>query len=173
MTRSCPLLPCSHWKVSAPPPPLAESLRLQVQTYVRDAAHLKHTAGFPLIRARRLAQEAGFDDALFADARDLVSEGSLWNIGFIAGDQVVWPRAPMLAGVAQALIDANLSTVGLSSETRPVHLDDIVGFDGAFICNSATPACAVTAIGGHRLATDPGLIVRLAEAWSLAPAQPI
>lgn len=33
--------------VAPPATPLAESVRLQSQTYVRDAAHLKHTATFP------------------------------------------------------------------------------------------------------------------------------
>lgn len=79
----------------------------------------------------------------------------------------------MLAGVAQALIEENLAAVGLTSETRPVRLEEIADFDGAFICNSATPACAVTAIGERLLNTDPETIGRLAEAWAMAPAETI
>lgn len=151
--------------VSPPPPPLAETLRLQIQTYVRDAAHIKHTATFPLIRARRLARDAGFDDALFADADGLISEGSLWNIGFLSGDAVVWPEAPMLEGVAMMLIQTRLAAVGLTGTTEPVHLHDLARFDGAFICNSATPACAVTAIGDRTFTPDTR-IARIAAAWS-------
>jgi len=154
--------------VSTPPPPLAETLRLQVQTYVRDAAHIKHTATFPLIRARRLAREAGFDDALFADAGGLISEGSLWNIGFLKGDTVVWPEAPMLPGVAQALIERGLAEVGLTGTTEPVRLTDLARFDGAFICNSATPACAVSAIDDRTFTPDArtARTARIAAAWS-------
>ncbi|CAN5262851.1 aminotransferase class IV family protein [soil metagenome] len=156
-----------------PPPPLATSLRLAVQTYSREAAHLKHTAIFGLIRARRQARDDGFDDALFVDTEGLISEGSLWNIGFLAGDTVIWPQAPMLAGAAQTLIERGLSGVGLTSRTEPVRIDDLARFDAAFICNSATPACAVTAIASHEFAADPAVIDRLAEAWGTNLPQPI
>lgn len=159
--------------ISPPPSPLASSVRVQVQTYVRDAAHIKHTAIFPLIRARRLAQDAGFDDALFADADGLISEGSLWNIGFLSGDTVTWPAAPMLHGVAQALIAGRLSEAGLTQRTAPVRMADLDAFDGAFLCNSATPASAVTAIGAHVFGASPDRIGRLAAAWASNPVQAI
>lgn len=161
--------------IAASPPtsPLADSVRLQVQTYGREAPHLKHVATFGLIRARRLARNAGFDDALFANVEGQISEGSLWNIGFISGDDVIWPQAPMLAGVAQALVQRGLGQAGLTGRTAPVHVDDPGGFDGAFICNSATPACAVASIGDHAFATPAAMIDRLAAAWASNPLQPI
>ncbi|WP_428150014.1 aminotransferase class IV [Brevundimonas sp.] len=159
--------------VSPSPSPLATSVRAQIRTCVRTDAHIKHTAIFPLIRARRLARQAGFDDALFADPDGLVSEGATWNIGFLSGDTVVWPRAPMLDGVAQTLIKAKLQTVGLSSGSRPVFVRDLPAFDGAFLCNSATPACPITAIGDHVFAAAPDRIERLARAWASNPVQAI
>lgn len=157
--------------VFPPPPPLAESVRLQTQTYAREAAHLKHVATFGLIRARRAARAADFDDALFVDGEGRVSEGSLWNIGFLRGDRVVWPRAPMLAGVAQALLQRGLEGAGLESVTEPVGIADLPGFDGAFICNSATPACAVASIDGHEFRPPP--LETLEAAWASQPRQPI
>lgn len=159
--------------ISPPPPPLADSLRLTVQTYGREAPHIKHTSGMALIRARRLARQAGFDDALFADADGVISEGSSWNVGFVAGETVVWPQAPMLAGVAQALIERGLPSVGLTQASEPVRVADLARFDGAFICNSATPACPVTAIGGRAFATRPDIIDRLRTAWASNPVEPI
>lgn len=159
--------------ISPPPPPLATSVRLQVQTYAREEAHIKHTAIFGLIRARRLAREAGLDDALFADADGLISEGSSWNIGFLSGDTVVWPQAPMLSGVTRILIDRGLAGVELTSETRPVRTTDLAAFDGGFICNSATPACPITAIDGHAFQTPPKIIDRLAAAWASTTGEPI
>lgn len=156
-----------------PPPPLAAALRVQVQTYAREAPHLKHVATFGLMRARRAARDAGFDDALFADADGRVSEGSVWNIGFLRGDRVVWPQAPMLAGVAQSLVDRGLAHVGLASVTETVRVADLDRFDGAFICNSATPACAVTVIGDLALTMRPSVIDRLQAAWASNPVQPI
>ncbi|MGV3578952.1 aminotransferase class IV [Brevundimonas sp.] len=159
--------------ISPPPPPLASSVRAQVRTYVRTDAHIKHTAIFPLIRARRLARQAGFDDVLFADADGLISEGATWNVGFLTGDTVVWPEAPMLDGVAQTLIRAGLPAVGLRSVIRPVRLTDLATFDGAFLCNSATPACPITAVGDHVFAANRDRIDRLQAAWTSNPVQDI
>lgn len=156
----------------APPPPLAETVRLQTQIYQREAPHLKHMATFGLIRARRAARAAGFDDALFVDARGRVSEGSLWNIGFLRDGAVVWPQAPMLAGVAQALLQRGLEAAGgKAGTTEAVRLDDLPRFDGAFICNSATPACAVRSIDDHAFA--PPSLAALEAAWASQPCQPI
>ncbi|MDP1911872.1 aminotransferase class IV [Brevundimonas sp.] len=159
--------------VSPPPPPFADAPRLQLQAYAREAAHLKHVATFGLIRARRAARAAGFDDALFIDDEGRVSEGSLWNVGFVSGDDVVWPQASMLAGVAQALVQRGLTHAGLTGRIEPVLAGDLTRFDAAFLCNSATPACAVAAIGGRTFATPSGLIDRLQGAWASNPIQPI
>ena len=172
-TPSARVRPRVMTATSPPPPPLATSDRLQVQTYAREDAHIKHTAIYGLIRARRLAREAGLDDALFADADGVISEGSSWNIGFLSGDTVVWPQAPMLAGVTQILIDRGLAGVGMTAVTRPVRTGDLAAFDGAFLCNSATPACPITAIDGLALQTSPAMIDRLAAAWASNPPEPI
>lgn len=159
--------------VSPPASPMSAPLRLGVQTYAREAPHLKHVATFGLIRARRRAFDDGFDDALFVDPEGLVSEGSIWNIGFLSGETIVWPLAPMLAGTGQALIERELARVGLSSEIRAVTIDEVGGFDAAFICNSATPAGSVAAIGGLGLPARPDLIGRIQAAVSASPLQPL
>ncbi len=159
--------------VSEPAAPLDRPLRLQLQTYAREAAHLKHAGTFGLTRARRAAVEAGFDDALFVGPDGMVSEGSIWNIGFVEDGRVIWPRAPMLAGTGQALLERGLEIVGLGGESRPVDRARLAGFSQAFICNSATPACAVAAIDGRSLEVESALIARLRSAWATNPVQPI
>lgn len=160
-------------RVSPPMGPLEGPLRLQTQTYAREAPHIKHAATFGLTRAIRAARAADFDDALFVTADGLISEGSIWNIGFIEGQTVVWPVAPMLAGTGQALIERGLGAVGLNAVRRPVRLDEIGRFDGAFICNSATPVAPVAVIDQVSLDTDPAMIDRLQAAWMTNPVEPI
>lgn len=172
-TPSAQVRPKVMTMVAPPPPPLATSVRVQVRTYGREEAHIKHTAIFGLIRARRLAREAAFDDALFADADGVISEGSSWNVGFVQGDQVTWPQAPMLAGVAQSLITQGLGQVGMTSVTQPVTIDDLPRFEAAFLCNSATPACPILAIGDQTFSPASDIIARLQAAWLAAPPQPI
>ncbi|WP_029415674.1 aminotransferase class IV [Brevundimonas bacteroides] len=159
--------------VSPPPPPLASAMRLRPQTHARLLPEHKHTATIEAIHARRTARKAGFDDALYVNGDGLISEGSLWNIGLLSGGTVVWPQAPMLAGVAQALIAQGLTGQGMKAETRPIRISDLSAFDGAFICNSATPACAVTAIGDVAFNVDEARLNRLRAAWASAPLQPI
>lgn len=159
--------------VFPPPSPLGDALRLEVRTYGREEPHIKHAATFGLIRARRAAQSAGYDDALFVGPDGLVSEGSVWNIGFLRGETVVWPRAPMLAGTAQAVLQRGLVDVGLEGVVEPVRINDLDGFDGAFFCNSATPAGAVASIGARAMTPSAEIIQRLRAAWDAAPLQPI
>jgi branched-subunit amino acid aminotransferase/4-amino-4-deoxychorismate lyase len=160
--------------VFPPVPPLGETpLTLQLLTYARETPDLKHVATMGLIRARRQARLAGYDDALFVDVEGHISEGSLWNIGFVRDDTVVWPEAPMLEGVSQALIKAYLGDVGLKQESRVLTVADLRGFEGAFITNSATPACAVAAIGDHEFSVGTERLASISAAWSRAEAQPV
>jgi branched-subunit amino acid aminotransferase/4-amino-4-deoxychorismate lyase len=79
----------------------------------------------------------------------------------------------MLAGVAQALVQRGLGQVGLTGRTEPVHAAGLDRFDAAFLCNSATPSCAVAAIDGHNFPPAPGLIDRLEAAWMSNRPEPI
>ncbi len=159
--------------LSVPATPLTTPLRLQTQIYAREVSHLKHAATFGLTRARRQAFQAGFDDALFVDAEGRISEGSIWNIGFIQGDTVIWPEAPMLAGTGQALLERGLVGLGLGNMKRPVRLCDLSAFDAAFICNSVTPACAAATIDGYQFGPADSAIARLIDAWRSNPRQKI
>lgn len=158
--------------LTRPAAALTTPLRLQTQVYAREVPHLKHAATFGLTRARRQAVLAGFDDALFVDGDGRISEGSIWNIGFIQGEAVVWPEAPMLTGIGQALLQRGMG-LSLNGPTGPVYLSDLGSFDAAFICNSATPACAVAAIDGHSFGPTEAVIARLNDAWRSNPCQKI
>ena len=159
--------------VSGPANPLCDPLRLQTQDYARETPELKHNGTYGLTRARRMAKETGFDDALFIGPDGVVSEGSIWNIGFVEDGRIVWPRAPMLRGVGQRLLENGLDLVGLDSETRVIDRAALAGLRQAFICNSATPACPVGNIDGRALDVDPGLMDRLQAAWASNAPQTI
>ena len=79
----------------------------------------------------------------------------------------------MLDGVTRRLIETNLVEQGLRSERTEVRLDDLSRFDAAFLCNSATPAASIAAIGEHVFAERPDLTGRLTAAWTAAAPEPI
>lgn len=158
--------------VSAPLAPPGDPLRVRSIHYLRAAPHIKHLGTFALFHHRRLAVAEGYDDALFVDVRGAVLEGSVWNLGFLDGDGVVWPQGPALRGITERLLQDGLAAAGVAQETRVVTMDELAGFRAAFACN----ARGVRAIGGidavdYPVAPD---IARLpADALSRQPWQAI
>jgi 4-amino-4-deoxychorismate lyase len=148
-------------------------LRLKTFRHERVLPAIKHVGTFALFHHRRLAQLAGFDDALFVDASGAVSEASVWNIGFFDGSGIVWPVAPQLHGVSMQLIESGLRHRGIATTSRRVALDDLAGFRSAFLSNCGCPVRPVAAIDGIELAIDAELTRMLDGCHASNPPQPI
>jgi branched-subunit amino acid aminotransferase/4-amino-4-deoxychorismate lyase len=110
--------------------------RLQSVPYQRPAAHIKRFSDFGQAYFQRRAAQNGFDEALLTGAGGLVSEGSVTNVGFLAGSRITWPSAPMLAGITMQLIDAKFGAAGLDPARQPIRLSDLGEYNGAFVCNA-------------------------------------
>lgn len=163
-----------EWLVSIAPPaaPPQDALRVKSCVCVRDLPHIKHVGTFPLFLQRRLARQAGFDDALLVDGDGRVAEGSIWNIGFRDRDGVVWPQAAALRGTGERLLQAGLATLGITQSTRPVALAEIGRFESAFAIN-ARGVQAVTAIDDVAFFSDEDGLRLLQEALARRPWQGI
>jgi branched-subunit amino acid aminotransferase/4-amino-4-deoxychorismate lyase len=135
--------------------------------YEREAPHIKHVGTFGLFHQKRLAQAAGFDDALFVDASGAVAEGSVWNVGFFDGPTVVWPDAPALQGVSMQLLQEGLRRRGVPMQSRRIELDEIARFRGAFFTNTSCAAVPLACIDSTGLAIDPGLLALLVDCMSM------
>lgn len=160
--------------VSLSPPASADkpAIRLKSYPFVRPLAHIKHVGTFPLFHYRRLAIQAGSDDALFVTPDGAVSEGSIWNIGFWDGEAVVWPEAPALRGVAEQLLEAGLRGLDIPQRRRRVTLVEAKGFKAAFAAN-ASGIQPVLGIDGAVFGRDETLMARLKAALAGQPWQPI
>lgn len=143
-------------------------LRVKLFPFQRTLPQVKHVGMFPLFHYRRLAVQAGFEDALFADTDGAISEGTVWNVGFWTGAGVVWPDAPALRGTAEKLLQAALDRQGVEQVVRPVHLAELAGFEGAFACN-ASGLQPIASIDEIDFATGHDGMVRLRAASALAP----
>ena len=159
--------------IAPSPSPSTAPLRLKSFRYTRDLPHIKHVGTFPLFRHRRLAQQAGYDDAVFVDDSGCLSEGSVWNIGFHDGRGVVWPDAPQLAGVSMQLLQAGLSAAGVPSTLQRVALNEAGRFRCAFFTNSSTAVRLIAAIDDTELAVDRELEASLFECHDSNPLQPL
>ena len=123
--------------LSPPSPSRTHPLRVKSFPFLRPLPQLKHVGTFPLFHHRRLALDAGFDDALFVTPTGGISEGSVWNIGVWDGGQMVWPEAPALRGTAERLLQAALERQGVEQVVRPVLVQELQAFPGAFACNAS------------------------------------
>lgn len=141
--------------------------RLHAVPYQRSVAHVKHLGDFGQGYFQRLAWRKGFDEALLTGADGVISEGSITNIGFFDGASVVWPDAPMLAGVTMQILQARIDEFGLTSRRAAIRLADIQAFDGAFVTN-ARGIAAVGEIDGTPLPVDADRMALLTKAYACA-----
>jgi branched-subunit amino acid aminotransferase/4-amino-4-deoxychorismate lyase len=150
--------------VDEPHFPPSPPQRLRSVPYLRPFAHLKHLGGFAQAEWARRVRLDGYDDALLTAPDGTVAESSIANIGFLVPDGgVVWPDAPHLHGVAMQLVEATTPSVH-----RPVPLDDVAEFAGAFLVNSIG-VVAVASIDGVRLPDAGPLLAGVVERLAAVP----
>ncbi len=145
----------------------AGAWKLRSVPYQRSLAHIKHIGDFGQGYYRRLASATGFDEALLTGPDGLISEGSITNVGFFDGADVIWPAAPALAGVTMQLIEPRLAAAGVSSRRAHVRLGDVAMFTGAFVVN-ARGIAAVGQVDQVQLPVDQDLMQALSAAYGSA-----
>lgn len=159
--------------VSPARPAVLTPLRVQLRRYERELPRIKHVGTFGALWQRQLAQRDGYDDALFADARGCLSEGSTWNVGFWDGVRVIWPQAAMLDGTSQQLLKPLLRAAGIDSIERPVHRDELALLRAAFVCSSGGVGRPIASIDAQPLAAGGEITARLRALYADAPTEPL
>ena len=145
------------------------ALRLASAQYCRELPAVKHVGLFGSLRRRRIAQRNGFDDVLFTGAGTEISEATTANVGVIAGDRIIWPQAPCLAGVTMRLIN---QAVGEQAVTAPVTLRELAGVDAVFATSATVGVRPVMAIDGIRFPTEHPMIETLRKRYAEVPPEP-
>jgi branched-subunit amino acid aminotransferase/4-amino-4-deoxychorismate lyase len=102
--------------------------------YQRPLPHLKQVGGgFGQDYYQRIAHRAGFAEALLTGPDGLIAEGAISNIGFFDGSTIVWPNAPVLAGITMQLVRAHAD---LTSRESTVRLSDLDDYPAIFVTNA-------------------------------------
>lgn len=135
--------------------------------YERDLPEVKHVGLFGSLRARRTAQLAGFEDALFVGRDGLVSEGGTWNVGFIdQEDTVVWPQAPVLPGVTMALLQQHAE-----HRVATVTLEQAKSMSAAFATNTSIGVRPLRVIDETELPVEHPVLSQLQETYLSLPGE--
>lgn len=136
--------------------------------YQRPFAHIKHVGGFAQGHYIKLVERRGFDEPLLVGEGGLIAEGAITNVGFIEGDAVLWPQAPMLLGIGMQVLQRELAAAGVPQRHRRVLLDDLGSFDGVFVTNSRGVA-AVRRVDELDIPLQNPLLDRVFDLYARAP----
>nr|WP_221379420.1 aminotransferase class IV [Actinoplanes polyasparticus] len=148
----------------------APPLRVRIDPdFRREWPEHKHSATMSLFRAQRLARSAGYDDALSVGPDRLVREGTVWNVAFFNGDQVIWPQAPMLRGVTMVLLQIALTMRGVPWTMRPVPMSELLDFTAAVAVNSRSVRQEIASIDDLTYSAGDKLAELLGEAYASVP----
>jgi len=147
--------------VNVPLPPL----KATAVKFSRELPHVKHGGLMASLHCRRAAQLAGFDDALFVGPDGNITEGVTWNVGFIDGDQVVWPAGPVLPGITARLVSESYP----ETATARVHVDQLRGMAAAFATNVSIGVRPIASIDGVRFETEHPLLAELSRRYLEIP----
>jgi branched-subunit amino acid aminotransferase/4-amino-4-deoxychorismate lyase len=144
------------------------SQRLKSARYQRTAPHIKRPGDFGQSYHAIQAQQAGYDDALLVADDGTIAEAAIANIAFFDGSSVIWPDAPVLAGITMQLTAPRLADFGIPSRTARVTLPDVGDFAGACVTNSRGIA-AVTGIDDVELPIAAEFVKAMNAAYDAVP----
>lgn len=143
----------------------ASALRVRSAVFGRQHPEIKHTGLFGALYERRLAQRAGFDDAVFVDGSGAFSEGPTWNLGFVdAAGRLVWPDGDALDGVTRELIAG-----AVPGTVRRVGA--LGGMAAAFATGSGAGIRPIASIDDVEFDVRHPLLTTIREAYAAIPPQ--
>jgi branched-subunit amino acid aminotransferase/4-amino-4-deoxychorismate lyase len=154
--------------VRPPGGPPARPHRLTVVRYQRPVAHIKHVGGFGQTYYGRAAERAGFNEALLTGDDGVIAEGTITNIGFFDRSGVIWPSAPLLAGITMQLVTAALAERGIQSRRETVRVTDLPAFQATFVTNSHGVA-PVGVVDDRMLPVDADFVRNLTDCYESVP----
>ncbi|MBC9928884.1 aminotransferase class IV [Chitinophaga qingshengii] len=133
-----------------PAEPTARPLKVKSARFKRLLPEIKYSGIMSGILAyRRKAVDEGFDDVLYTNEHQHISEGAIWNIGFYDGQTIVLPASPALPGIMIRLLSESLWNNGVSVIHRNISLSQLYEYKNAFYTNSIHHQGMIAQINEH------------------------
>ena len=149
--------------------PQKQSFDVKVSSYRRNCnsaiVRIKSLNYLENILAKREALSSGYDEAIFLNERNELSEGTVSNLFFIKGKVVCTPsiECGLLAGITRGVIFQIVDEFGLELREGRYGLEELKYNDGVFLTNSLIGAIAVSSIDGNSRSCDCEVFYRLEE----------
>jgi branched-chain amino acid aminotransferase len=134
-------------------------------------AGLKTTSYAENVLALALAEEAGASEAIFANTRGELCEGTGANVVIGLGGELRTPPldSGCLAGVTRALLLEAMAAVGQPIAEATLELADLRRADEAFLLSTGREVQPIRAVDGRALPRAPGPLTEAAmAAWDSA-----
>jgi branched-chain amino acid aminotransferase len=139
-------------------------------------AGLKTTSYAENVVALAIAAAQGCSEALFANTRDELCEGTGSNVFVVLDDELITPPldSGCLAGVTRALLLEALAAAGRPAVEAPVPMQRLDEVTEAFLVSTGRHVQPIRRIGERRLPSCPGPFTEVAaEVWRHAVAHTI
>jgi branched-chain amino acid aminotransferase len=156
---------CTVVAAVAPLDPVAPTTDVIIVPWVRNErsplAGLKTTSYAENVVALARAKEAGASEALFANTRDELCEGTGTNVFVVVGGELLTPplSSGCLAGITREVV---LEVTGAVERTLPLSI--LGDADEVFLTSSTREVQAVAHVDGRSVASAPGPVTAAALA---------
>jgi len=147
-----------------------ESVKIKVNSFKRISESpllkVKSANYVENILARREASRSGFDESLFLNERDEVTECSTSNIFWFNGDTLFTParECGLLSGTVRDLILNFIPEYGINTVEGKFSLNDLTAAEFAFITNSLIGCVPVSELEGYSLNSEDNNFNKLKQA---------
>lgn len=136
----------------------------------------RRTSSSPLLRikslnylgnvlARREAESNGYDEAIFLNERDEVTEGSVTNLFWVKEGVLYTPAVDcgLLPGITREALISLAPELNLEVEEGEFNLDEVLSSDNAFLTNSLVGIAALTDVDNVKITLNEELSAKLRD----------
>ncbi|MTB51163.1 aminotransferase class IV [Lewinella sp. W8] len=155
-----------------PFPPLPRELtdngaNILLHEYQRQFPTVKSIDYLEGIRIQPMLKERGADFVLYVDQQGYVRESDRSNYFIVVDGKLITPAADVLEGITRMHLLRLAQQLGLPTEERAIHRDELLAADELIICSSAKAALHARSVDGKLVGdgTAGPITRKLQAAW--------
>lgn len=128
-----------------------KGMRVITTNMLRIMPSIKTLDYFPAVMAMKRAKELGFDDAIYINDYQELLEGTTSNLFFFKGNTLMTcDTDEIVKGITRNIL-LEIAKDEFNFEMRPLHLNEVVSCDEAFLCSSVKDVVPLVQIDGLKI----------------------